>query len=721
MQGISMKTQMDFPLFALTTTALFYFILIVLILSDWRGNQDKKTIIAYLIFLTAIFLWTILMGIIRFINTPTDLILYHDILLYAVPLFLPSAFFFFTLFFLKKNHIAKYKILSLLVISYQIIVTGLIIGSRYIIEGSEIVSGEEIKVYTGLLYPIFVLYHIGIFSVSFFILFTSYKKTDNNILKSQIEYILFGIAISVYLALGTNVLLQYFGNNSWGWLGPEFSLAIVITSLYASYRYQFLDIRLLLGKIANLSFSFILSGILTLSFSLFLFQFFKGELSFFTFLPFFFLSFFIGITFFLFLRNILAQILWGREIQAFTSTLSSLEKKIAFLPHIKEVNTMLKEVFLKKLSIHDAHILSEKQLHSSEIRKIFLSRKDFVLNNEIFFQAQKREISKKGQQAFLEQSCTLLFPLYNSDNFIGVFCLGRKELSDPYTSEEIEILKKFSHTLSIIFTNLSLYEEIAQSNITLQKKVKEKTKDLQRQYKEVQRIIQQQSNLISVTAHEFRTPLSIALFQLEDTLESHKHNSEVKEELLVLQNSLDNLKELTQRLFQMQQYDLEKIELEKEEVNIIDFLEHIYEDYRKVAEEQDVQLSFEENISEEKMLSLDPSQMRQVLHNLLGNAVKFSPKGGRLILGIEEAKNALLITIQDEGHGVPDQDKKRIFEKFQTDKASMESGLGLGLYICKKIIELHGGTIWAEDKKEDSGAVFKISLPKHSVPEKTSE
>ncbi|MCX6807684.1 MAG: ATP-binding protein [Patescibacteria group bacterium] len=104
--------------------------------------------------------------------------------------------------------------------------------------------------------------------------------------------------------------------------------------------------------------------------------------------------------------------------------------------------------------------------------------------------------------------------------------------------------------------------------------------------------------------------------------------------------------------------------------------------------------------------------MYQVINNLFINAIKFAGNGKLVILkmSILEKKNSLLISVIDNGPGIPDKEKDRVFDKFHGDDTSKGKGLGLGLYICKRIVELHKGKIWVEDNP-DGGAIFKMVLP----------
>jgi signal transduction histidine kinase len=209
-----------------------------------------------------------------------------------------------------------------------------------------------------------------------------------------------------------------------------------------------------------------------------------------------------------------------------------------------------------------------------------------------------------------------------------------------------------------------------------------------------------------VTAHEFRTPLSIALFQLEDMFYEHKHEKPVVQDLKIMESSLKNLKNLMQKFFDVQQYNLDKVKLVKTKINIYEYLENVYADFIPVMKNKNVQFSFENNLKKRTSIQIDPSMIRQVLTNLLDNAAKFAKK---IKLEVKEDDNKILIRVIDNGPGVPDKDKEKIFGKFEDLEFSRGMGIGLGLYICRKIIELHKGEIFVQDT-EGGGATMIVKL-----------
>ena len=128
------------------------------------------------------------------------------------------------------------------------------------------------------------------------------------------------------------------------------------------------------------------------------------------------------------------------------------------------------------------------------------------------------------------------------------------------------------------------------------------------------------------------------------------------------------------------------------------------------AEIQSLEVDFS---SDFPPVSADPEKIEVTLTNLLDNAMKFSPQGGKIIIKGESSENQVLISVADEGIGVSLRDRDRIFDRFyRVEDGSTKStrGTGLGLYICKTLIEAHGGRIWVESEL-GRGSRFTFSLP----------
>jgi two-component system sensor histidine kinase VicK len=117
-------------------------------------------------------------------------------------------------------------------------------------------------------------------------------------------------------------------------------------------------------------------------------------------------------------------------------------------------------------------------------------------------------------------------------------------------------------------------------------------------------------------------------------------------------------------------------------------------------------------------IPVDRDRINQVFDNLLGNAIKFSPRGGIITIDVQDAGEMILVSVADTGVGIPVDKLERVFDRFfQVDGSATRrfSGAGLGLAIARRIVEAHGGRIWVESEA-DKGSVFKFTVPKTQTP-----
>jgi signal transduction histidine kinase len=155
-----------------------------------------------------------------------------------------------------------------------------------------------------------------------------------------------------------------------------------------------------------------------------------------------------------------------------------------------------------------------------------------------------------------------------------------------------------------------------------------------------------------------------------------------------------------------------KLRLEVRPVDLGLVIEQAVEVVRPAADAKQIRLQTVLD-TETGMASGDPARLQQVVWNLLSNAVKFTPKGGRVQITLERVNSHVEIAISDTGQGVSPEFLSHLFERFQqaeTGTTRTHGGLGLGLAIVRHIVELHGGTVFAESPGEGQGATFTVKL-----------
>jgi signal transduction histidine kinase len=220
-----------------------------------------------------------------------------------------------------------------------------------------------------------------------------------------------------------------------------------------------------------------------------------------------------------------------------------------------------------------------------------------------------------------------------------------------------------------------------------------------------------QSEFMSNIVHELRAPLHSILAFTKLLLEDDVSNVETQKEFLsIIVNQSEHLRKLVDELIDISPIESERFDIIKERVAIGKILQSSVRDFSSMAGQKNIVMH--EYISPKLPdVEADSQRLRQVMFNLLDNAIKFSNDGGSIDVSAEVEGNDLLVRVTDYGIGMAEEAMKSIFEKYyQVKNTTRSGGLGLGLYISRRIIEAHGGRIWAESI-EGTGTTFSFTIP----------
>ncbi|MBI4115534.1 MAG: PAS domain S-box protein [Candidatus Omnitrophica bacterium] len=232
---------------------------------------------------------------------------------------------------------------------------------------------------------------------------------------------------------------------------------------------------------------------------------------------------------------------------------------------------------------------------------------------------------------------------------------------------------------------------------------------------------------VSSVSHELRSPLIAIQKSLNLLLggEAGEVKTEQKEYLSIASRNIERLSHLINDLLDLSRVEAGKLELRPSNFQLAPLVHHIKETFKTWA--QDKKVEIKEGIEDEALtMEADPDRLTQVITNLFGNALKFTPEGGTITIQVRSVKNkalgpdAIEISVKDTGIGITEKDQKRIFDKFEQVSLTQPAGVsstGLGLTIAKEIVELHGGRIWVESE-EGKGSCFSFVLPKKFQPAK---
>lgn len=229
---------------------------------------------------------------------------------------------------------------------------------------------------------------------------------------------------------------------------------------------------------------------------------------------------------------------------------------------------------------------------------------------------------------------------------------------------------------------------------------------------EDEKVEQERRDFVSNVSHELRTPLTTMKSYIEALTEGAWEDKEIAPKFLdVTQNETERMIRMVNDLLQLSKMDSDEYPLHKERTEFVEYFHKVIDRFEMNIPET---ITIQREIPNKRYsVWIDQDKMTQVLDNIISNAIKYSPEGGKIVLRLESKRHYLLVTVQDEGVGIAYDKLEKIFERFyRADRARTRKlgGTGLGLAITKEVVEAHHGKIWAKSK-EGYGTTIYFSLP----------
>lgn len=309
------------------------------------------------------------------------------------------------------------------------------------------------------------------------------------------------------------------------------------------------------------------------------------------------------------------------------------------------------------------------------------------------------------------------------DELAGIntwFYLFISYLFSMFSTRTWQVMK---HILSFLFSGLLTTFVFLRRQWRRYRKPSEMLRSGQAQRKVAEQdlpLLQQDTNLedsfISMVSHELKTPMTTISGHAQLMLRRLSRLPELSSDLAVIRIALERIDGQTRRLNALVDDLLDlnsirsgKVEFHFSPCNIVDICREAMEEQHLLSGRQ---IEFQSDYSG-VMMQGDADRLSQVMINLLNNAVKYSPEESPVRMLLHKAEQCVVICVQDAGPGIPEEQMAHIFEPFYRGpevRASQKSGLGLGLAICKEIVERHHGTIWCESQV-GAGSSFFVALP----------
>lgn len=271
------------------------------------------------------------------------------------------------------------------------------------------------------------------------------------------------------------------------------------------------------------------------------------------------------------------------------------------------------------------------------------------------------------------------------------------ELSDDSKETFVEAVRSAIHstTRSTVRSYLTLFDNLWEQS------------DL---YEKLEAHEKMQKEFINIAAHELRTPIQPILGLAEMLEEEFSSGAEVstikKEDLALLVRNARRLEYLAQSILEVSRIESNSFSLNKEKFDIREKIRNLIADV-KILTAMSEHVKIEVAIPEPILVEADRTRIYEVISNLVRNAIKFTDEG-TIIVTAQKQDDEVVIEVKDFGKGIDADIMPKLFSKFATKS---NQGTGLGLFVSKKIVEAHGGRIWAENNRDGKGATFSFTLP----------
>lgn len=228
---------------------------------------------------------------------------------------------------------------------------------------------------------------------------------------------------------------------------------------------------------------------------------------------------------------------------------------------------------------------------------------------------------------------------------------------------------------------------------------------------------QNRKKFVSDVSHELKTPLATIKLICDSIVTTDNPNHEMIQEFLGdLSDEVDRLTRIVERLLTLTKMDSNQNNISATPVDFVVMVNAIIRKLMPNAENKNIVLYSDYSVESLSPMLLDYDKTWEAIYNIVDNAIKYTPEGGYVKLGLELSGKNLLVKVEDNGPGIPDEDKEKIFERFyrlDDSRARETGGTGLGLAIAKEVVTLHGGKLYVEDA-ENGGSIFVMEFPYNS-------
>ena len=637
----------------------------------------------------------------------------------------------------RKNRYAKWQILETVILIGLTLFTPLIDKSEHLHQGRHVTA-------FGPLFPLYIAHVIGYVGSGLHLtLFAYYRKASRRI-RGQLGIIGFGIFVMSVIAIITNLIMPFYLDIfSFQEIGAFSIIALIGTVAYAILAHQLFDIRIAIRRTVVFTILFTFIVVMYSASALFLRSALLGEK--------------VSLSFNANLINILTICVIGFSIEPLRRWLTvktdrflfkreydiqevttALTKELVEVINLDEALTLLMQTLVKVVHLHHAvvyvfqtgehgeivikrikqsgytHPSRLMQDANSETIRYFLDHKNLLLKSTLDAELEKESIILKNPRSapqeiglistftrnhdlkqtvsekLRELKAAVAIPLFVGKQPIGLIFLSEKKSGEPYSEDDLSLLETIgSQTINAI-QKAKLYDD-------------DKAK----------------SEFVSVASHELLTPIAAIQGYLDMILNEHlgKTDDKARGYLEKVFASTNRLRFLVKDLLSVSRIEAGTLKLELQSLDVAKTIEETIDQLQFLADEKHLELSFRKPYAPLPSVLADYDRFMEVLINLIGNSIKYTPEGSVTVSAEEIGGDFVRVDITDTGIGMSKDDRSHLFEKFyriSSPETTGITGTGLGLFITKSILEKMGGTITVKSKPGE-GSTFSVTIPVFQV------
>jgi signal transduction histidine kinase len=303
-------------------------------------------------------------------------------------------------------------------------------------------------------------------------------------------------------------------------------------------------------------------------------------------------------------------------------------------------------------------------------------------------------------------------PLRSQHHILGF--LAGDRASTPCTTEDLDLLMTVASHVAVAIDNARAYLELELLTKTLERRVEERTKELKAANLRLQEHDRRRSKFLSVASHELRTPMTSIRGLVENMLDGLTGGLTDRQGYYLrrVDHNIERLTRIVNQLLDWSRLDMGRIELKTGPVDLVELVKDVLDSVQVAVAEKTLAVRFD-HPQEVPSIQADRDKLEQVLWNLVGNAVKFTPSGGDISVTLQRGDEGMvMLCVRDTGCGIAPEELPHVFDEFSKINSAVPQSQGaqLGLYITKSLVLLHGGRIEV-DSTPGKGSSFRVTLP----------